>query len=227
MKNTLKGLFSILLLVALAIPASATLKGIPFLPEVDERFDALEDANAGGTLASAQILVGNASNVSTAVDVTGDVTISNTGVTAIGSAKVLETMVVGQGSDGLSFTRLARASFSFADGDLDVGAHGLGVSLPAKAIITRSYIRVGTQLADKGTCTLAISCEDANNIKTATDITGSSGGAFIEGESTGAASAFKASIAATCEITATVADGGSCVPSAGTGTVFVEYAVHD
>ena len=44
-------------------------------------------------LDSANILVGNASNVATKVAVTGDVTISNAGVTAIGSAKVLTAMV--------------------------------------------------------------------------------------------------------------------------------------
>ena len=46
-------------------------------------------------LNSAQILVGNGSNVPTAVSVTGDVTISNAGVTAIGSAKVLPAMLSG------------------------------------------------------------------------------------------------------------------------------------
>jgi hypothetical protein len=45
---------------------------------------ALDDAN---------ILVGNGSNVATKVAVTGDVTISNAGVTAIGSSKVLTAMV--------------------------------------------------------------------------------------------------------------------------------------
>jgi hypothetical protein len=44
-------------------------------------------------LNSAQILVGNGSNVPTAVSVTGDVTISNAGATAIGSAKVLPAML--------------------------------------------------------------------------------------------------------------------------------------
>lgn len=44
-------------------------------------------------LNSGQILVGNGSNVPTAVSVTGDVTISNAGVTAIGSAKVLPAML--------------------------------------------------------------------------------------------------------------------------------------
>ena len=44
-------------------------------------------------LTSTQIIVGSAGNVPTAVAVTGDVTIGNTGVTAIGASKVLSSMV--------------------------------------------------------------------------------------------------------------------------------------
>ncbi len=44
-------------------------------------------------LTSTQIIVGSAGNVPTAVAVTGDVTIGNTGVTAIGAGKVLSSMV--------------------------------------------------------------------------------------------------------------------------------------
>ena len=44
-------------------------------------------------LPSAQILVGSAGNVATATAVTGDVTVSNTGVTAIGAGKVLLAML--------------------------------------------------------------------------------------------------------------------------------------
>lgn len=46
------------------------------------------------TLTNAHILVGNGSNVATDVAVTGDVTISNTGVTAIGTGKVTSTMIL-------------------------------------------------------------------------------------------------------------------------------------
>lgn len=152
---------------------------------------------------------------------------ASAGVSNIAAGAVVETDLIPQTADGLHAQRVARATFTFADGDLAVGAHGLGVTLPAKAIITRSYIHVTTQLVDSGTCTLAISCEDANNIKTATDITGSAADALIEGQSTGAISAAVKAIAAACEITATVADGGSCVPSAGAGVVFVEYVIHN
>jgi hypothetical protein len=59
------------------------------------------DVSAGAAIAfsklapldDANILVGNGSNVATKVAVTGDVTISNAGVTAIGAAKVLPTML--------------------------------------------------------------------------------------------------------------------------------------
>jgi hypothetical protein len=44
-------------------------------------------------LPSAEILVGSAGNVATAVAVTGDVTVSNAGVTAIGTSKVLSAMI--------------------------------------------------------------------------------------------------------------------------------------
>jgi hypothetical protein len=106
----------------------------------------------------------------------------------------------------------------------DVAAHGLGKRLPANAIITRSFFYVDTQFVDGGTGTVALSCEDANNIKTATDITGNSAGALVEGESTGAASAFKSSIAASCEITATVA---TAEQTAGKLTGWVYYVIHN
>ena len=48
---------------------------------------------AGGVLASAQILVGNGSNVSAARAVSGDVTINNSGAVAIGTGKVLSAMI--------------------------------------------------------------------------------------------------------------------------------------
>lgn len=48
---------------------------------------------AGATLASANLLVGNGSNVAVACAVTGDITITNAGVTAIGANKVLSAMI--------------------------------------------------------------------------------------------------------------------------------------
>lgn len=47
------------------------------------------------TLSDGKILVGNGSNVATAVTPTGDVTVTNAGVTAIGAAKVTNAMLAG------------------------------------------------------------------------------------------------------------------------------------
>ncbi len=214
-------LVAFLLLAALEVRASST----PFGPEVEARFKALEITSVGGALADGYTVFGSALGVATAVQLSGDVTATNAGVTAIGAGKVTQAMLVAPTADGLHAKRIARATLNCAAAGCAVGAHTLGVTLPAKALITRSWIYVVTQLTDTGTCTVALSCEDANNIKTATDISGSAAGAFIEGESTGAASAFVGGIASACLITATVADGGSCVPITGKVIAFVEYSV--
>jgi hypothetical protein len=105
-----------------------------------------------------------------------------------------------------------------------IAAHTLGEWLPANAVITRSFFYINTQFTDSGTGTVALSCEDANNIKTATDITGSAAGSIIEGESTGAVSAFTSGIAARCSITATVAGAAQ---TAGKLTGWVRYVIAD
>jgi hypothetical protein len=66
-------------------------------------------AAAGDTLASAQILVGNASNVATARAVSGDITINNSGAVAIGSGKVLSAMI---SSSQIGWTHLAASTLS-------------------------------------------------------------------------------------------------------------------
>ncbi len=197
-----KYLLFLYLVPSLALSAN---RGAPYMPELDSRLTAIEAAN--GT------------------SIAGDVTVSAAGVSTVGAGKITEAMLLAQTSDGLNARRIARATYNCAASGCTVGAHTLGVTIPAKALITRSYIYVDTQLADTGTCTHAISCEDANNIKTATDLTGSAAGAFIEGASTGTAATMVGSIAADCLITFTVADGGACVPATGKGTVFVEYVV--
>lgn len=66
-------------------------------------------AAAGATLASAQILVGNASNVAAARAVSGDVTINNSGAVAIGSGKVLSAMI---SSSQIALSHLAASTLS-------------------------------------------------------------------------------------------------------------------
>lgn len=55
--------------------------------------DLIDDSPTVGNLTSAHLWVGNSTNTPTDVAMSGDVTISNAGVTAIGSAKVTDTML--------------------------------------------------------------------------------------------------------------------------------------
>jgi len=61
------------------------------------------DAKQSTTLSNGKILVGNGSNAATAVTPTGDVTISNAGVTAIGATKVTNAMLAGS----IAYSKLA------------------------------------------------------------------------------------------------------------------------
>lgn len=175
-------------------------------------------------LASGKMLVGNSSGVATERTLSGDVTVSNTGVSAIGANKVLESMIVAAGTTGLGVRHVARAVYDFAVNGGAISTISLGVALPAKALITKSFIYVDTQFVDAGAGTHAYQCEDANNIKTATDLTGSAAGAFIDGASTGSAATMVGSIASSCNISIVIA--GAAL-TAGKQTVYVEYVVSD
>ena len=102
---------------------------------IDELENEIDNVN---TLTSANILVGNGSNVATGVTMSGDVTIDNTGATTIGTDKVTSTKILDAtiasadiANDAIDATRLnvtgdgtvgqilvsdADGSFSWADG---------------------------------------------------------------------------------------------------------------
>ena len=63
--------------------------------QINDNFASLSGSTAGGTLTSAHLLVGNGSNVATDTAITGDVTITNAGVTAIKASVSLTTPVLG------------------------------------------------------------------------------------------------------------------------------------
>lgn len=185
----------------------------------------------GPALASGKIIVGNGSGVAAAVTPSGDATISNAGVISIGSSKITSAMivdgvvaegdVVAASTSGLGLKRIARATFDTAAGNGAIGAHSLGVQLPAKAIIQRSFFFVKTQFVDAGAGTVALHCETADNIFAAADITGIAANAITTGVSDGATANMKLMTAA-CNITATVAGADQ---TSGKLDVFVEYVV--
>jgi hypothetical protein len=127
--------------------------------------------------------------------------------------------------DGILNVRVARASYSCTvSSDCAVGAHSLGVALPAKSLIRQSWVYNVVKPVSAGAGTVAFSCEDANNILTATNLTSVSSGDVTAGASTGVASTMVKAIAAPCNITATIA---SADYTTGQWNVFVEYVNHD
>jgi len=123
-----------------------------------------------------------------------------------------------------------RAVYDIAVGNngsstVDSGVHFLGVSLPANAIIIRSWVHIKTAFTGSGKVgqsTVAFSCEDAGNILAATDITTSAADALLTGVSDDAIGNFQTGIAAKCRINATVGGVGGGF-SAGKLNLFVDY----
>lgn len=182
--------------------------------------------NLTQNLANGKIFVGNGSGVATAVTPTGDVTITNAGVTAIGANKVLESMIVDTATAGLSVDRIAHAVWdpSGVSGQRTVGGHGLSVTLPAKSIVTQAWFYTKTSVVSTGNNgTIAFSCTGANDLFSAADIDSSSGvaGQIGAGVPVGTAATMVFNTAA-CEITATVAVNAF---TAGKIDFYVRYVV--
>ncbi len=130
------------------------------------------DVNASAAIAvsklealnSARVWVGNGSNVAVGVDVTGDVTISNAGVTAIAAGAIVDADV--NATAAIATTKLAGATHTteglnklelmavaIYDFAVDGGAQstiGSGVTLPDNAVVTRVVEDVYTALTSAG-----------------------------------------------------------------------------
>jgi hypothetical protein len=106
-------------------------------------------------LPSANLLVGSASNVATATAVTGDVTISNTGVTSIGASRVTNAMLAGSIAD----SKLSTISTA---GKVSNSATTATSANTASAIVARN----GSGNFTAGTITAALS----GNASTATTL---------------------------------------------------------
>ncbi len=205
------------------------------MPEEDARWSAIETLADGAIeLASGEMIVGDASGNGNAVAITGDLTISNAGVTAIGASKVTSAMLVDgtvaeadlvvPTADGKNVMRMLRANLDCTASSCVIGTVSMVQTLPANAVIYQSWWVVEEQFVDAGSGTVAIHCEDANNIFTAADITGDAVGAIVAGNATGVIATMTAGIASGCTITATIA---TIEQTAGIMNFFLMYAVHD
>lgn len=124
--------------------------------------------------------------------------------------------------DGIEPLRVVRATYDFSTmGGATTAAISLGQTLPAGAIIIRSWIDTKTALTSTGSATVALKLASSNDVKTATGYASFSG--IIEGAQTGAASAFlKLSAAKTLTMNIATAQ-----LTAGKFTAFLEYVVGD
>jgi hypothetical protein len=91
-------------------------------------------------LTDAHILVGSGANVATDVAVTGDVTIANTGVTAIGSGKVTSTMIAADTVAAVDIATGGVASAEVLDDSLTVADHNTAMVAEATGTLTAANI---------------------------------------------------------------------------------------
>ncbi len=178
-------------------------------------------------LPSAQILVGSSGNVATATAVTGDISISNTGVTAITAGSLIYTDF--NTDDSVKHT--ARWGVGFAD----LNAAGTGVaavfspSLPDKAVITKAWFHIKTTFAGNGDdgSTISIGLNTNTDLKAATAI--SDGTTWDEGFKDGVpvntvATYFALTASRTLNVVWTAA-GTDTALVAGSMYVFVEWVL--
>lgn len=128
-------------------PGSITDKIAHEFSEIKDELDALTLGDI--SLNSGEVLVGNASNEATAVTPSGDVTITNAGVTAIGAKKVKAAnlyseaagkILVTQAGNAIAEKTLSGAISMDADGVVTLEDSGLA---PSKISLTDTYIIVG------------------------------------------------------------------------------------
>lgn len=177
------------------------------------------DAIGSGDLAANSVLSDNiVDGAVTSADIQNSSIVSGD----IKDATIVEADVASYDGDGLLFKRVARVTYDVAVDGGTAGTYDLGVDLPVGALLEESVIYIETQFVDGGSGTVAIHCEDANNILSAADITGNAAGSIIDGSIT--EDARVAAISAACDIIATVAGSNQ---TAGKLILFLEYYEHD
>jgi hypothetical protein len=128
-------------------------------------------------------------------------------------------------TNGEKIQRMYRGTYDVAaQGGTSGSTYNLGITLPAKSIIRQAWFYVKTQFVSAGNGTIALSCEDANNIFSAANITGTAADAITAGVPTGVASTMAKGIAANCNVIATIA---SSAYTAGVLNLFLEVVQHD
>ncbi len=130
----------------------------PLINNTEVAEDAVIAYSKLAALASANILVGSSADVASVVSPAGDVTISNTGVTAIGAMKVTEAQIAASLNTGLGVLRVARAKYDFAvdGGVIGLITPALNATIPNNAVIVGGTINSTTAATSGGAATISI-----------------------------------------------------------------------
>lgn len=165
--------------------AHADIEGAPYLPEIDARFNAIEQGN-----------------------------------------HFLNNSYPSGAADGHYVQQEAQATYNFATQTGATGNYDLGVSIPANAIITRTYAYSITKPTTSASGTLGFYCNNNNNpeLKASTVVAsyGATGGAPVDGIQSGAAANMSV-IPTKCDVHATIGTGSL---TAGKVTLYINYVVH-
>ncbi len=216
---------AVLLSTLLAVSTAFATQG-PFQPHEQTRFAALEAGTglAAGSVTAAKLATDSVTAVKIEALAVTTAKIDALAVTdaKIAAASITESKILAQTADGLHLKRVARAVLDCGASSCVVGTVSMAIALPADALITQAYFYTVTQFVDAGSGTVALHCEDADNIFAAADITGIAVGAVTSGAPIGTAATMAAGIASACTITATIA---TIEQTAGVLVLFVEYTV--
>lgn len=204
--------------------------------------DLILGAGTGSTLANGKIWIGSSGALSVAQTLSGDVTTTNGGVTAIGSAKVTEAMIAPMGSSGVAAAGLNVLRTAHLVWDpTTVAAHRTGTaqafgagytaSIPANSLIVRVYFVTTTAVTSTGNNgTIAFNCLGAGDLLAAVDpdstwgVTNGMGSGTITGIQVAGVSLIGLKTAAGCAPTYTVATNNFL---GGRVHIFIDYVMAD
>lgn len=140
--------------------------------------------------------------------------------------------------DALEFgsVKLHKAKYEFTSTQASGTEINLGKSLPARAIVIRSWLSIGdTAITSASNNEIAFGCGSAsNNLRAATDFTDNAAHGVIDGAVTGASSTFVSIGSSACDLKLYVGPSGfGPGVNAGSGitagkiTLFVQYVLGD
>lgn len=128
-------------------------------------------------------------------------------------------------ANGRNLARNWRYEFTYSS-QTAPGTFNTNNSIPGNAIITSAWANIITQFADDGSGTIAIYCEDSNNILSPTDLTGYTAGQMFDLNipSNATAGSFVTNISSVCSPQIVV--GGANLTN-GKMTIHLEYVLAD